>query len=617
MTQVAEPGPWRSRGEFRGGERGTAMISGVTFRPKPVVFSEINGLAIFEGDIALGTVERLEQQLAEAREQAVAGDIASAVGISGTRFRWPNALIPYEIDPSLPNQRRVTDAIAHWEANTRIRFVARTPANAGQFPDFVRFSDAGGCWSFVGMQGTGAQTISLGGGCSTGNAIHEIGHAIGLWHEQSREDRDMFVRINWANIQPGMEHNFDQHVTDGDDLGGYDYGSIMHYPRTAFSANGQDTIVPLRPDAPIGQRVRLSPGDVAGVHQMYAAILGNGWAGGWSELYSENDQLGSLDVAANADGRLEVFGIGADERIWHTWQTRPGGGWTGGWAELYGDPDRLVTLRAARNADGRLEVFGINSEGRIWHTAQNAPNGAWAGGWAELYSETDRLAGLDVIANQDGRLEVFGVNSEGRIWHTWQGKPGDGWAELFSPVDRLSTLRAARNADGRLEVFGINGEGRIWHTWQVQPGGGWVDGWSELHSEIDRLAMLDVTANADGRLEVFGVNGEGRIWHTWQTSPGGAWNGGWAELYREADRLRTLRAARNRDGRIELFGIDAAGRVQHTWQIRPDTTWIGAWRELHAESDVLTTLAVHPGADGRLELFGLGEKGRIWHTWQL
>lgn len=116
------------------------------------------------------------------------------------------------------------------------------------------------------------QVISLGDGCETmGVAVHEICHALGLWHEQSREDRDTNVRIVWANIQAGREHNFNQHITDGDDIGGYDFGSLMHYGRRAFSANGQDTIVPLGGQA-IGQRSGLSAGDIAAIRSMYPQL---------------------------------------------------------------------------------------------------------------------------------------------------------------------------------------------------------------------------------------------------------------------------------------------------------------------------------------------------------
>jgi hypothetical protein len=99
-----------------------------------------------------------------------------------------------------------------------------------------------------------------------------------------------------------------------------------------------------------------------------------GWVNGWGELYTGNDRLVMLDVAKNADGRLEVFGVGPDERIWHTWQTAPNSGWAGGWGELYSPNDRLTSLVVAANADGRLEVFGVNAQENIWHTWQSVPN---------------------------------------------------------------------------------------------------------------------------------------------------------------------------------------------------------------------------------------------------
>src|SRR5687767_4744689 len=146
------------------------------------------------------------------------------------RFLWPNAVIFYTIDDDLPNQSRMTDAIAHWEENTPVRFVRRTDQR-----NYVRFfRQAGPCNSQVGMVG-GEQRINLDDNCSKPSVIHEIGHAVGLYHEHSRQDRDLYVRVVPQDADKRAIGNLQQVLVGADDVGFYDYASIMHYADLAVT----------------------------------------------------------------------------------------------------------------------------------------------------------------------------------------------------------------------------------------------------------------------------------------------------------------------------------------------------------------------------------------------
>jgi hypothetical protein len=78
--------------------------------------------------------------------------------------------------------------------------------------------------------------------CAPATILHEMGHVIGLWHEQSRPDRNDFVSVDYGNVIKGSWGNFEQLSDNVQELTPYDFASIMEYPSLSFSRNGGPVI---------------------------------------------------------------------------------------------------------------------------------------------------------------------------------------------------------------------------------------------------------------------------------------------------------------------------------------------------------------------------------------
>lgn len=224
------------------------------------------------------TVNRISEN-----KQVFQGDIvirntsSDGRGGAGVRFwdTWASSgRIAIEDYSSHPKAALITQAINHINSRPGIKVCLATKTATDT--DFIRFLNVTeGCASPVGKQG-GANEIEIGPGCSFGNITHELLHSIGLWHEQSRRDRDTYVTVNTANVSdPALIHNFEKiGWLEGSSLGSYDYGSIMHYPRAAFASPGTETIVPTSSTAVIGQRSAMSSGDISAVNELYSSGAG-------------------------------------------------------------------------------------------------------------------------------------------------------------------------------------------------------------------------------------------------------------------------------------------------------------------------------------------------------
>ncbi|OQV16098.1 putative Embryonic protein UVS.2 [Hypsibius exemplaris] len=196
-------------------------------------------------------------------------------GIVGDAYRWPKengvVSVPYTISTAfLPGPATlIRKAMKVFADETCIRFIPRTTQQ-----NYLKITaPPSQCSSYIGRVG-GAQDVRLSMAClqSAGIIEHELMHALGFYHEQARADRDKYVDINYANIAEDDKVQFDTFPSSVTFNQEYDFLSVMHYDKYAFAVDKNVwTIQPKKAydNAIIGQRIGLSPTDIAKINLMY------------------------------------------------------------------------------------------------------------------------------------------------------------------------------------------------------------------------------------------------------------------------------------------------------------------------------------------------------------
>ncbi|OJT27028.1 hypothetical protein BO221_03245 [Archangium sp. Cb G35] len=465
-----------------------------------VDYEEIDGNAVIDGDIVMPL-----HLLSEPGERHASG---TARAYASTR--WPNGVVPYVIDSGLSSPSRVTDAIAHWTTKTNIKFVPRTAETA-----YVKFVSGSGCSSSVGRTG-GAQSITLESGCSTGNAIHEIGHALGVWHEQMRGDRDNYVTINWNNIQSGYSHNFQTYTAsgyDGMDVGAYDYGSIMHYGRTAFGINGAETITPRTSGVTIGQRDGLSSTDIETIRTIYDGVTEFSNVSGWWGT-------------ANAGGGVAITQLDGDSRpdmiVFHVDDPSEG---NNGYYRIGWNIDLVTYSNGAGSKYRPTSWSGFMSIGGWW--------GKYTSGAGIAVGDINGNGRPDLVVvhvdNPDGADSThyrigWDLTASGTV-SSWSGPYGFAGGFHGSRTQGADVALHDINGNGRPDlvvgtVDDASGENTIYYAvgWDLSTSGG-ISSYSGTHAKSGWVGSV----TSDMGLDIADMDGNGRpdLVISWVDAPSG------------------------------------------------------------------------------------------------
>lgn len=446
------------------------------------------------------------------------------------RKRWPGNCLVYKIGAAFTSEERarIRSALDSWKETGFVQYIEKSTQD--RYVSFVQDSIPldGICSSnSLGMSG-GEQIIRLDPGASVSTIRHEIGHALGLYHEHKRRDRDRWIDWNEAKTKSIYRYQFLKvDLNEAQNVDAYDLDSLMHYGSAkSMSIDGNTPLIKTDNVANSGRigSASISAGDIGSVKAMCKGnqhvyqISGSGqletlveqesWTSGWSIAipYSVGPNK-FLFLLKSSDGTMHVNKINFDGSIGERIQNLD---WSSGWTHAVKYSVGLGNyLLLYKKDSGLVHINRIDADGKIGEIVEE---GSTIGeNWSYLARFQILFSNFMLFSNMNGDVHIYELTFEGKLGQRKHVQSFGNNYSITQPYNVLNSdyLFMLKKSDGIMKIRRINMDGSIGELIQERD---WTSGWTTaIPFHIGLSSYLFLLKKGDGTFNINKINSDGKV----------------------------------------------------------------------------------------------------------